>query len=124
MSRHYWPVEVRARCVALPSGSINSPGSGNRRRTVRRLATTAVIAWITFLAVPVGHTAQDDARLNDLFVRLKETQSDQEGTELTNRIWAIWREHEDIGVELLMHQGFLALQQEELDDALFFSTVS
>ncbi len=103
----------------MPSGSMTSGGSSNRRRAVKRWATTAVIACIALLAVPVGHTAQDDARLNDLLARLKETQSEQEGTELTNRIWAIWREHEDIEVELFMHRGFLALQEGELDDALF-----
>jgi tetratricopeptide (TPR) repeat protein len=62
---------------------------------------------------------QDDVRLDLLFAQLEKARDDQEGTLLTNRIWAIWREHEDIEVELLMHRGFIATQENQLDDALF-----
>jgi tetratricopeptide (TPR) repeat protein len=90
----------------------------NYRRTVKRSPAAAVFVCFAFLAIPAGHTAQDDARLNDLFAQLKDARSDQQGTVLTNRIWAIWREHEDIEVELLMHRGFLAVQANQVDDAL------
>ncbi len=65
---------------------------------------------VLFAAIPVAApsgawAAQDDARLDALFTRLKASGDPGEGARLTNRIWGIWVEYGDVIVDTLMREG-------------------
>ena len=72
---------------------------------VRSLAVFVLL--ILFAAsMPSGaRAAQDDARLDALFARLKSSGDPSEGARLTNRIWTIWIEYDDAIVDTLMREG-------------------
>jgi tetratricopeptide (TPR) repeat protein len=61
---------------------------------------------------------QQDPRLNGLFERLHETHNAAEARSVEERIWQIWLDSDDAGVDRLMSQGVRAMRERQFDTAL------
>ena len=82
-----------------------------------RLAVS-LAALVALVALATASLAQSSAPLDQLFDRLKKTQSEQEAAQITRMIWALWTTSDDSNVNDLMRQGLIAMQQQDLDTAL------
>lgn len=60
------------------------------------------------------YSDQNDPRLNELFIELKQTENQETADQLTDEIWAIWRESPNKNVNQLMVQGRTAMSQGRL----------
>ncbi len=72
---------------------------------VRSLALFVFVILFVAAQPPGARAAQDDARLDALFARLKTSGDPGEGARLTNRIWTIWVEYDDAVIDTLMREG-------------------
>lgn len=61
---------------------------------------------------------QTDPRLDDLFSQLHIVKGQQAGDEITDQIWALWRESGDPEIDALMNQGINAMQTGRLQEAV------
>ena len=73
-----------------------------------------------FLAVSAapGFARQDDARLDELFSRLKQTSDQQEARLLEGLIWTLWFESGDPEIDRLLSAGNDAMGAGRFDQAL------
>ena len=71
-----------------------------------------------YLINPSANADQTDARLDPLFAQLKSITDHRHGTELSNLIWAIWLEVDDIEARQRLHDGMMAMDQGEFESAL------
>lgn len=89
-------------------------------RHFQRPAITAAILAVLAIAGP-GEPAladQDDPRLDGLFERLQTTSNPAEAHAVEQRIWRVWLEADDAGVNRLMQQGLLAMRGQRYGTAL------
>lgn len=89
-------------------------------RHFQQRAITAAILAMLLIAGP-GQPAladQDDPRLDGLFERLQTTSSPAEAHAVEQRIWRVWLEADDAGVNRLMQQGLLAMRGQRYATAL------
>ena len=93
-----------------------------RRRPILRAEMrilSLAIVLLFGLCAPFGVAAdQSDARLGDLFERLKTTQQPQEAQLVEFVIWQIWTEANDPATDTLMGLGLQAMQGGNLAGAL------
>jgi tetratricopeptide (TPR) repeat protein len=61
---------------------------------------------------------QDDPRLDGLFERLQTTSNPAEAHALEQRIWRLWLEADDAGLNRLMQQGIVAMSDQRYATAL------
>ena len=90
---------------------------------VRRFPRSVTAAAILGLFVSAGGAEpaladQDDPRLEGLFRRLQSTSDAAEARVVEQRIWRVWLEAEDAGLNRLMHQGIAAMRDQRYDKAL------
>ena len=71
-----------------------------------------------YLISPSANADQTDARLDPLFAQLKSITDHRHATELSNLIWAIWLEVDDIEARQRLHDGMIAMDQGEFESAL------
>jgi tetratricopeptide (TPR) repeat protein len=89
-------------------------------RHFQRPATIAALLAMLLIAGP-GEPAfadQDDPRLDGLFERLQTTSNPAEAHAVEQRIWRVWLEADDAGVNRLMQQGILAMHGQRYGAAL------
>ena len=89
-------------------------------RHFRRPLTGAAILALLLLAGR-GEPAiadQDDPRLDGLFDRLQTTSNPAEAHALEQRIWRLWLEADDAGLNRLMQQGIVAMSDQRYATAL------
>jgi tetratricopeptide (TPR) repeat protein len=89
-------------------------------RHFQRPLIAATILAMLLLARP-GELAiadQDDPRLDGLFERLQTTSNPAEARAVEQRIWRVWLEADDAGLNRLMQQGILAMQDRRYATAL------
>jgi tetratricopeptide (TPR) repeat protein len=89
-------------------------------RHFRRPLTGAAILALLLLAGR-GEPAiadQDDPRLDGLFDRLQTTSNPAEARALEQRIWRLWLEADDAGLNRLMQQGIVAMSDQRYATAL------
>lgn len=78
----------------------------------------AALAAAYLVTGPIAaRAAQDDPRLNALFVKLK-TGSDEEARDTERQIWQIWVEHKNPEIARLMQRGMSALNEDDAQEAL------
>ena len=70
------------------------------------------------LICPSVNADQTDARLDSLFAQLKSLTDHRHGTELSNLIWSIWLEVDDIEARQHLHDGMIARDRGESGSAL------
>jgi len=76
------------------------------------------------LAAPPAGAAQDDARLDPLFAKLKTDMADSEARAIERQIWQIWTEHRNPEIERFMRHGLSAMSEDDSQEALqAFNTV-
>lgn len=75
---------------------------------------TAALLLASFSAL----TAQDDERLDDLFVRLQRAENADEAQAIEIFIWQIWTESGKEEIDTLMSEGIDAIVERDLDSAL------
>lgn len=85
------------------------------RRAVRRAG--AALASLLLAAGPAA-ADQNDPRLDGLFAQLDEIEAPAEASKVTQKIWAIWYEHEQKNVERAMRDAHNALRAGEPGVAL------
>jgi tetratricopeptide (TPR) repeat protein len=89
-------------------------------RHLQRSITAAIILLMLVIACP-GELAvadQDDPRLDGLFERLQTTSNPAEARGLEQRIWRLWLEADDAGLNRLMQQGIVAMNDRRYPAAL------
>jgi tetratricopeptide (TPR) repeat protein len=89
-------------------------------RQFRRLAISAAVHATLLIAGPGQPTLadQDDPRLDGLFERLQTTSNPAEAHAVEQRIWRVWLEADDAGMNRLMQQGILAMRGQRYASAL------
>lgn len=85
-----------------------------------RYPLIAIMLLLGAVLPPSVPAAQDDPRLDRLFAELRELDKrrDVRAGELQARIWYLWYEHEDPGVNAHMQSGLAALSQGRYADAV------
>jgi tetratricopeptide (TPR) repeat protein len=89
------------------------------RHLPRRVAAATALALL--LIAGWGELAiadQDDPRLEGLFERLQTTSNPAEARGLEERIWRLWLDADDAGLNRLMQQGILAMSDHRYTAAL------
>ena len=61
---------------------------------------------------------QQDPRLDGLFERLHDTQSDDEARSVEEQIWQVWLDSDDANINQLMRQGVGAMHEQNYGTAL------
>ncbi|MBT5433390.1 MAG: tetratricopeptide repeat protein [Rhodospirillaceae bacterium] len=85
---------------------------------IKQLLAAATVALVMVgLSLP-GLAAQDDPRLDDLFVQLHNTNDDAEAQLLQSYIWLIWIEAHDDELNAMMQGGTRAMQLGDLQQAI------
>jgi tetratricopeptide (TPR) repeat protein len=84
-------------------------------RTGRFLSATLLLLA---LAAPPAEAAQDDARLDPLFAKLKGEIPDGEARAIERQIWQIWTQHRNPEIERLMRHGLAAMSEDDSQEAL------
>ena len=79
-----------------------------RRQQAVAAATILALLLIAGPAEPAG-ADQDDPRLDGLFERLQTTPNPAEAA-VEQRIWLVWLEADDAGLNRLMQQGIVAMR--------------
>jgi tetratricopeptide (TPR) repeat protein len=86
---------------------------------IRLLAVLAAVALgAVVLTGEAARADQKDARLGDLFARLKTATGYLQGRTIEQQIWEIWMESDDPEVSRLMGQGIEAMNAEDYQTAL------
>jgi tetratricopeptide (TPR) repeat protein len=89
------------------------------RRFPRVVAAAAVLGLLASAGGAEPALAdQDDPRLDALFRRLQSASDAGEARTLEQRIWRVWLEADDAGLNLLMQQGIAAMQSRQYATAL------
>jgi tetratricopeptide (TPR) repeat protein len=85
-----------------------------------RSATIAAIVGLLVSAAGAEPALadQDDPRLRGLFRRLQSASDAAEARALEQRIWRVWLEADDAGLNRLMQQGIAAIQSRQYATAL------
>jgi tetratricopeptide (TPR) repeat protein len=91
-------------------------GKAARATRHRRLALAVIVAGL--LGLPVARADQTDARLPDLFDRLKSAPTAAAAQPIEAEIWSIWLESGDDDVNALLAAGVLAMNGADYDGAL------
>jgi tetratricopeptide (TPR) repeat protein len=84
---------------------------------MRRALPAAVLA-LAVLWPGITAADQTDARLLDLFARLKTIGSDGEARSLEAVIWQIWIDYPDQEIAALMQRGIIAMANDQEEQAL------
>jgi tetratricopeptide (TPR) repeat protein len=89
-------------------------------RHFQRSVTAATILAMLVIAGPgeLAIAGQDDPRLDGLFERLQTTSNPAEARGLEQRIWRLWLEADDAGLNRLMQQGIVAMNDRRYAAAL------
>lgn len=90
---------------------------------LRRFSRSVTGAAILGLLVSAGGAEpaladQDDPRLDGLFRRLQSTSDAVEARAVEQRIWRVWLEADDAGLNRLMQQGIAAMHNRQYATAL------
>lgn len=81
-----------------------------------RLAALALLGLVFTQASALA--AQDDARLDDMFAKLRLAETNQHARPLEKEIWRIWSERNDEKSNELMRNGALAMSHRNYNAAL------
>ncbi len=81
-------------------------------------ALGTIVLLITLSVSGVVRADQNDARLDELFERIKTTQDPGEAESIEREIWRIWVISDDSQTNKLMEQGIRAFITNDLDDAI------
>ena len=73
--------------------------------------------FFLFLLSASAFADQNDVRLTELFRSLKSTESVGRASVFESKIWHIWMEHYDPGVESAMFQGVEAMKLQQFEQA-------
>jgi tetratricopeptide (TPR) repeat protein len=89
-------------------------------RRCQRPVTAATILALLLIAGPekAAIADQDDPRLDGLFERLQTTPNPAEARAVEQRIWLVWLEADDAGLNRLMQQGIVAMRDQRYAAAL------
>jgi tetratricopeptide (TPR) repeat protein len=89
-------------------------------RHFQRSVTAATILAMLVIAGPgeLAIAGQDDPRLDGLFERLQTTSNPAEARGLEQRIWRLWLEADDAGLNRLMQKGIVAMNDRRYAAAL------
>ena len=89
------------------------------RRRQRAVAAATILALL-LIAGPaeLAIADQDDPRLDGLFERLQTTPNPAEAHAVEQRIWLVWLETDDAGLNRLMEQGIVAMRDRRYAAAL------
>ena len=90
-------------------------------QTIRvvRLSLLFVLALIfTFIHLKEVGADQTDPELDALFARLLITDNQAEAVGITNRIWTVWRAHDDDQIMTLMSRGMRSMRAANLTKAV------
>jgi tetratricopeptide (TPR) repeat protein len=89
-------------------------------RHFQRSVTAATILVMLVIAGwgELAIADQDDPRLDGLFERLQTTSDPAEASGLEQRIWRLWLDADDAGLNRLMQQGIVALNDRRYAAAL------
>jgi tetratricopeptide (TPR) repeat protein len=89
-------------------------------RRCQRPVTAAAILALLLIAGPEQPAIadQDDPRLDGLFERLQTTPDPAEARAVEQRIWRVWLEADDAGLNRLMQQGIAAMDDQRYAAAL------
>ena len=89
------------------------------RPVLIRLLTAALslLSITGLLGTGTGWTDQNDPRLNDLFEQLQTVGSQSAADEITDEIWAIWRQSSDADINRMMNAGISAMQNARFVEA-------
>jgi len=85
---------------------------------IKQLLAGATVALVMVGLSLSGFAAQDDPRLDDLFLQLHETNEVAEAQLLQSYIWSIWIEAHDDELNAMMHRGTRAMQVGDLQQAI------
>ena len=89
------------------------------RRFPRSVTAAAILGlFVSAAGAEPALADQDDPRLEGLFRRLQSTSDAAEARVVEQRIWRVWLEAEDAGLNRLMHQGIAAMRDQRYDKAL------
>jgi len=83
-----------------------------------RPARPILLALLAALLQPPAAADQNDPRLDRLFEQLRATDDAAEGRRITREIRFIWRETDDIGMEVLLSEGLQLLRAHQYQRAL------
>ena len=89
------------------------------RRCQGPVTAATILAWL-LIAGPARPAIadQDDPRLDGLFQRLQTTPNPAEARAVEQRIWLVWLEADDAGLNRLMEQGIVAKRDRRYTAAL------
>jgi tetratricopeptide (TPR) repeat protein len=88
-------------------------------RSPRSVTVAAIVGLLVSAAGAEPALAdQDDPRLGGLFRRLQSASDAAEARALEQRIWRVWLEADDAGLNRLMQQGIAAIQSRQYATAL------
>jgi tetratricopeptide (TPR) repeat protein len=87
-------------------------------RHLPRPLSAAILALLLIAGPKWAIADQDDPRLDGLFARLQTTPDLAEARAVEQRIWLVWLEAEDAGLNRLMQQGILAMRDRRYAAAL------
>ena len=74
------------------------------------VTAATILAWLLIAGPERPAIAdQDDPRLDGLFQRLQTTPNPAEARAVEQRIWVVWLEADDAGLNRLMEQGIIAM---------------
>jgi tetratricopeptide (TPR) repeat protein len=89
------------------------------RRCQGPVTAATILAWLLIAGPERPAIAdQDDARLDGLFQRLQTTPNPAEARAVEQRIWLVWLEADDAGLNRLMEQGIVAMHDRRYAAAL------
>ena len=83
-----------------------------------RMLTTLILAFIISLPWAASRADQKDPRLPDLFAILSAEGEPLKAQSAERRIWSIWTQHADNGINTLMHHGVQKMGAGEFAEAL------
>lgn len=86
--------------------------------SLRLLSLRAIPVLLALSLSTVAGADQNDARLDELFERIKITQSPVEADRIEREIWRIWVISNDLETNKLMEQGIQAFMTNDLDNAI------
>ncbi|MCG8510788.1 MAG: tetratricopeptide repeat protein [Rhodospirillales bacterium] len=90
-----------------------------------RIVKSLAVFWILFFAVSASAAAPDDARLDRLFERLQNAETQSQAEMIEAQIWRTWIETGDQELDQVMALGISAMRGGRMDVALMaFDTLT
>lgn len=86
------------------------------RQSAKLVCLLAVISALFASSPALGD--QNDPRLDELFEQLHIVKGQPAGDEITDKIWALWRESGDSEIDALMQRGIAAMRERRLHSAV------